>query len=206
MLCCLPSSGLSVGFYINIQRGASLYRFDSKKKNCTDLRSEDGDDGDEEMVEAARRQRRRRRPRPHGHPRYVLSCPPPISPRPSCARVPATADSLNPLSLLLARRFDLHAEQEELVRSLEQKQAHHSRRWRVRATAKSRAIRLRVWTSCDRGRFDSIRFGAHARSLFLACAACLCRIPPRLRGLPRLLQLPPCLVSLGAGWLLVAVF
>jgi hypothetical protein len=77
-----------------------------------------------------------------------------VSPHPSCARVSATADSLSPLPLLLGCRFDLHAEQEELVRSLEQKQAHHSRRWRVRATANSRSIRLRVWKSCDGGRFD----------------------------------------------------
>jgi hypothetical protein len=95
-------------------------------------------------------------------------------------------------------------EQEELVRSLEQKQAHTSRRWRVRATANSRPIRLRVWGVL---RWVMVRFNSIwcSRSIIiLACAARLCGVPPRLRGLPRLLQLPPCLVSLGTSELLVA--
>lgn len=136
---------------------------------CTDFRSEHDDDGDEEVVEAARWQRRRRRPRPHGHPRYGPSSAHLVSPHPF-AWGPAISGSLK---LFVARRRDLHAEQEELVRSLEQKQAHESRRWRVRAAANSRPIRLRVWRSCYGRWFNSIRFWC-SRSMVISCLCSAC--------------------------------
>lgn len=81
------------------------------------------------MVEAPRRRRRRRRgrrrrPHPDGHPR--------------CAPSHARAVLLPQPSLVVITPVrGLRADQEEMVRSLEQKQAQQSRRWRVRAHCRS---------------------------------------------------------------------
>ena len=99
------------------------------------------------------------------------------------------------------------AEQEELVRSLEAKQAQQSRRWRVR-------FRFPIPSAWRYGRRDlpwaqgsglCLDLTISCSHHLLFCAARLRGVPPRLRGLPCLLQFPPCLVSLGAGWLLTPI-
>jgi hypothetical protein len=101
------------------------------------------------------------------------------------------------------------AEQEELVRSLEQKQAQQSSRWRVRFRfPDSSGLTLLggeilPWV---RGAGFCLDLAIPCSHNLLFCAARLRGIPPGLRGLPGLLQLPPRLVSLGAGWLLNPIY
>jgi len=89
------------------------------------------------------------------------------------------------------------AEQEELVRLLEAKQAQQSRRWRVR-------FRFPIPSAWRYGRRDlpwaqgsglCLDLAISCSHHLLFCAARLRGVPPRLRGLPCLLQFPPCLVS-----------
>jgi len=95
------------------------------------------------------------------------------------------------------------AEQEELVRSLEQKQAQQSRRWRVRfrfpdSFGLTLLGEILPWAQ---GAGFCLDLAIPCSHHLLFCAARLRGVPPGLRGLPGLLQLPPRLVSLGAGWL-----
>jgi hypothetical protein len=105
---------------------------------------------------------------------------------------------------------DAFAEQEELVRSLEQKQAQQSRRWRVRfrfPIVWALALRRKRDLAVSAGRWFASRFGDFVlTSATVLCAARLRGLCPGLRGLPGLLQLPPRLVSLGTGRLLTPVY